>query len=133
MGREALMSRDLELRTYLAETRAQVFRPGRFDCALFAAEWVRRVSGLDLADGWRGKYRSLDEGRKMIEAKGFASHVDMAAAELLEVPVAQARVGDVAVVDELAFGIVSGERIFVLRLDGLGSVPLLQAERMFRP
>lgn len=115
------------------ETR---FAPGRHDCALFAAGWVRACGGPDLAKGYRSQYRSLAKGQAMLEAQGFADHVALAAAHLREVPRLMAQSGDVALIEigaETGFGLVAGEIIYCLRREGLGHVPLTAAKRVFRP
>lgn len=126
------MTRATLLADYLREVRGTPFRPGRHDCALFAAGWVVRAGGPDLARGWRSKYRSLARGEELLRAEGYDDHVALAAAHLPEVPPALAQTGDVAVVEDHAFGIVSADRVFVLRPDGLGHVSRMRAERAFR-
>jgi len=93
---------------YAAEAGQRPFRPGRHDCALFAAGWVKLATGRDLARGWRSTYRSLSKGQHMLEDAGYADHVALAAAHLPEVAPAFAQVGDIAVLDNQAFGIVAG-------------------------
>jgi hypothetical protein len=109
--------------TYAAEAGARPFRPGRHDCALFAAGWVKQVIGQDHARGWRSTYRSLKRGQQLLEEAGFANHVALAAAHLPEIPPAFAQLGDLAVLDDQAFGIVAGEMIYCLKPQGLGLVP----------
>jgi hypothetical protein len=116
---------------YAAEAGARPFRPGRHDCALFAAGWVKRATGQDLARGWRSRYRSLKRGQTLLETAGFADHVALAAAQLPEIAPAFAQVGDLAVLEDNAFGIVAGEMIYCLRPDGLGLVPRLAMRRAF--
>jgi hypothetical protein len=117
---------------YAAEAGQRPFRPGRHDCALFAAGWVKLVTGQDLARGWRSTYRSLRRGQQLLEDAGFADHVALAAAHLPEVAPAFAQVGDIAVLDNQAFGIVAGEMIYCLRPEGLGLVPRGQMRRAFQ-
>jgi hypothetical protein len=117
---------------YAAEAGQRPFRPGRHDCALFAAGWVKLVTGRDLARGWRSTYRSLSKGQHMLEDAGFTDHVEFAAAHLPEVAPAFAQVGDIAVLDNQAFGIVAGEMIYCLRPEGLGLVPRGQMRRAFQ-
>lgn len=126
------MNRAVALQEYLREVRALTFRPGRHDCALFAAGWVARAGGPDLARGWRSKYRSLARGEELLQAAGYADHVAFAAAHLPEVAPSLAQTGDVAVVEDRAFGIVGADRVFVLRPEGLGHVSRMRAERAFR-
>ena len=126
------MTREDALNRYLAESRAKAFRPGRHDCATFAAGWVKQIPGVDHARGWRSKYRTLERGKAMLAETGHKDHVAFVAAHLDECPVAFARTGDLAVVEGQGVGIVSAERVFVLRPDGLGHVSLMRAEKAFR-
>lgn len=116
---------------YAAETGARPFRPGRHDCALFAAGWVKIATGQDLARGWRSTYRSLKRGQRLLQEAGFADHVALAAAHLPEIPPAFAQVGDLAVLDDNAFGINAAEMIYCLKPQGLGLVPRGQMRRAF--
>ena len=125
------MERLSMLITYAAEAGQQPFRPGRHDCALFAAGWVKQVTCRDLARGWRSTYRSLQRGQQLLEEAGFADHVAFGAAHLTEIAPALAQIGDVAVLDDQAFGIVAGEMIYCLRPEGLGLVPRSQMRRAF--
>jgi hypothetical protein len=117
---------------YAAEAGTRRFRPGRHDCALFAAGWVKAATGRDIARGWRSRYRSLKRGQRLLEDAGFADHLAFAAAHLPEVAPAFAQIGDIAVLDDSAFGIVAGEMIWCLRPDGLGLVPRGQMRRAFK-
>lgn len=126
------MSRAGLLTEYLAECRATVFRPGRHDCALFVAEWVKRATGVDHARGWRSKYRSLTKGQALLQEAGHADHVAMVASILEEIPPSFAGEGDLGVVEGAALGIVSAERVFVLHPSGLAHVSRRKLERAFR-
>ena len=126
-----MMDRLSSLIAYAAEASVRPFRPGRHDCALFAAGWVKLVTGQDLARGWRSRYRSLRGGQKLMEEAGFRDHVDLAAAHLPEIVPAFAQIGDLAVLEDDAFGIVSGEMIYCLKPKGLGLVPRGEMRRAF--
>jgi len=125
------MTRAEMLRDYVAAARTRRFRAGRHDCALFAAGWVQAVTGVDHAEGWRG-YTSLRAGKAMLAEAGHKDHVGLVATILEEIPPAMARTGDIAVIDDNALGVVSAERVFVLRHDGVGHVSRMQAKRAFR-
>jgi hypothetical protein len=125
------MDRLSMLIAYAADAGQRPFRPGRHDCALFAAGWVKIVTGHDLARGWRSKYRSLSKGQHMLKDAGFADHVALAATHLPEIAPAFAQVGDLAVLETQAFGLVAGEMIYCLRPEGLGLVPRGQMRRGF--
>jgi len=117
---------------YASEAGQRPFRPGRHDCALFAAGWVKVMTGHDFARGWRSTYRSLKRGQQLLAEAGFEDHVALAADNLPEVALAFAQVGDIAVLDDQAFGIVAGEMIYCLRPAGLGLVPRSQMRRAFK-
>lgn len=125
--------------SYLREVRANGarLRPGRFDCALYAAEWVKRCTGCDLAAKWRGTYRRLEDGRNQLRKAGFDDLSDLAAHHLPEIGGWQrSQLGDIAALShegETAFGIIGGPQIHVLSAVGLDYVPLDQSARIFRP
>ena len=118
--------------TYAAEAGARPFRPGRNDCALFAAGWVKIATGQDFARGWRSTYRSLRRGQLLLEEAAFADHVDFAAAHLPEIAPAFAQIGDLAVLDDHAFGLNAGEMIYCLKPQSLGLVPRSAMRRAFQ-
>ncbi len=124
----------VRLTDYLNRVARLRFRPGRHDCALFAAGAVQAMTGIDPARGWRG-YRTLNEGRLKLERLGYGDHIALAEAWLPEVPPSFGREGDIAVLDgdiDQSLGVVQGARIYVLRPGGLGLVSLTEAQRMFR-
>ena len=125
------MDRLSMLIAYTADAGQQPFRPGRHDCALFAAGWVKQVTGRDLARGWRSTYRSLQRGQQLLQDAGFSDHVAFAAAHLPEIAPAFAQVGDLAVLETQAFGLNAGEMIYCLRPEGLGLVPRSAMRRAF--
>lgn len=118
------------LHQFLSEHQGRAFSPGEWDCALFAAEWVKASTGQDLAQKFRGKYKTTAAGFKLIAKDGYESHIDIASRVFPEVHPAFAQVGDLAVI-EGAMGVVAGEHVFFLRETGFGIVLLEQAERAF--
>lgn len=128
MRRKALIA-------YVADAARRPFVWGKHDCALFAAGAVKAQTGRDPARGLRGRYRSAAGAMKHLRKLGHEDLGDLVAAQFQEIKPAFAQVGDIAVVDGdgmAALGIVQGERIYVLRPDGLGLVPLTTARRAFR-
>ncbi len=110
------------------------FVPGQHDCAIFASGWVEAMTGTDVAKDWRGKYKTIAGGYRLIRESGYADHVDFVCKNFQEVPPSFAQVGDMAVVsgdDGLALGGVQGEIVFVLHPSGSGFVPLTSAMRAF--
>jgi len=133
-----MTTRERLLRQFLDARRAEPFRPGRNDCALFAADWIAALTGTDPAAPWRGWYETLDEGRALLAEDGFASPAEVLHPILLrDAGWMQAQAGDVAVLIEAgeeAMGLVGGGHIHVLRpRRGLGAVPLDRAIRIYRP
>ncbi|WP_336800797.1 DUF6950 family protein [Kaistia sp. MMO-174] len=126
-------------RTALHETieahRRLPFAWGEHDCALFAADCIRAMTGLDLAIGFRGSYRSASGAQRALKRAGYHDLVALAAHFFNEVPPVMAGAGDVAAFDTpdgWALGIVAGERVAVLGPDGLGTLDRLDAARAFR-
>ena len=104
---------------YLEEVRTRPFAYGAHDCALFAADAVRAMTGTDLAAEFRGRYATLKEGLKL----AGTSHMQILRQHFEQGPTAFAQVGDIAVIGEVGFpalGLFEGEHILVLREDGLG-------------
>lgn len=120
------------LNRYLDEVRGRPFRPGVHDCALFVAGWVKLVVGKDLTQGLAGQYRSLEAGKDLLRDRSISNPVQIAEKAFDEVPVSLAQIGDVVVMQDQAFGILAGERAFVLRPDGLGHIARSEVNRAFR-
>ncbi|KXF92126.1 hypothetical protein AT574_03770 [Phaeobacter inhibens] len=125
--------------SYLSELRARplAFRPGRFDCALFAAGWVKHLTGCDPAEEWRGTYRNLSDGRQRLARAGFSDLSDVVAYHAPQIEGWHAsQPGDIAALvedGETALGIIGGPQIHVLTPTGLDYVHLGRAIRVFRP
>lgn len=122
------------LKDYLRSIARQPFYIGRHDCATFTAAAVEVMTGRDYMRGFRG-YRTITEGLRMVQEKGFADHIAVVASFFDEVSPSFAQVGDIAVVDGLggdALGIVQGANIYTIGATGLGIVPLTAVKRAFR-
>lgn len=124
-----------ELFKYVAASVREPYAPGKNDCALFSAGAVKAMTGVDLAKGWRGKYRTLAGGYKQLKKKGFDSLPELAAAHFPEIPALMAQVGDLAVVDAPdgeALGVVQGARVWLRLEEGLGFQDITDVKRAFR-
>ncbi len=114
------------------------FAWGEHDCgAGLAGNLVLAITGVDCAAQWRGTYASAAEGLTLMKRAGFGNLADMVAMMLPEIHPSEARIGDIAAIEidtpfGYALGVVNGERVFVLREDGMGTVDLLDAKRAFR-
>lgn len=122
---------------YLAGVSRSGFRPSRTDCAMFSAGgYAAMTEDVSIFDRFAGQYKSLDEGYDLLRAEGFDTHVDFAASILIErqTPLLAQR-GDIAVLNAengtYALGVVQGECVYVMTLQGLGTRPLTDAIRVF--
>jgi len=106
------------------------------NCALFLADCVEAMTGVDLAADYRGKFRSLAEAIILLRKSGYPDLCAFLEKHLDEIPPAMARAGDVMAFPTeqtgWAGGIVCGERVTVLALSGLGTVSRDDAMRAFR-
>jgi hypothetical protein len=122
------------LKDYLRSIARTPFYIGRHDCATFTAAAVEAMTGRDYMRGFRG-YRTIEEGLRNAQAKGFADHIAVVAASFDEVSPSFAQVGDIAVVDGIggdALGIVQGANVYTIGATGLGIVPITAIKRAFR-
>lgn len=95
------------------------------------------LTGVDCAAQYRGTYNSAASALSVMRGAGFDNLGDLVAALLPEVHISEASIGDIAAVPDespfgYALGVVNGERIFVLRAEGIGTVDLLDATRAFK-
>ncbi len=58
------------LASYIEQNSREPFVWGRHDCCLFAANWVRLCTGVDLAGPWRGRYRSERGAYRILREAG---------------------------------------------------------------
>lgn len=116
--------------------RREAFSWGARDCALgLAAGVVEAMTGTDLRDGWRGKYRTAAGALRALRAAGYDGLGDAAAGVLPEVHPAFARDGDLALIEEGEIGalaVFNGGTLIVLTLDGLGVRERSAATRAFK-
>ncbi len=120
----------VRLAEWLEEVRNQPFAQGRHDCALFAAGAVRAVTGTDLAEVYRGRYRTTRGGLRILRKAGFDDHVALALHHFARQPIALVREGDLVVSDTdqgPGFGVVQGAAAYVLGQNGLALMALSQA------
>lgn len=111
--------------------RAKPFCWGAHDCALFAADIVKAITGEDLASAWRETYCSALQATRALERDGGLISVANKALGNPVVP-AQARRGDVVLrCGELgpSLGICLGAKCAFTGLDGLVFVPLRECEQ----
>lgn len=128
------------LTDFLKAAAARPFSWGEHDCLLFAADWVRRMTGVDCAAPHRGKYKTARGAAGVLRRMGVADAADVPDmfAPRHEVP-ALARRGDIVAVPagadgELCVGVVddSGVHVAVVSPEGLTRYPLERAAVSWR-
>lgn len=122
---------------YISECSNAPFRPGRLDCGLFAGGAIKAMTGFDPTVGMKGKYSTIDKAMSKLADMGYTDHIEYAASMFEDhvSPLFACR-GDLAVVEDMngfpALGIVQGEYIYVMELNGIGLRPLTDAKRAFK-
>ena len=94
---------DERLSVYLRRCAGEAFRWGQRDCALFVADWVRSVTGIDAAWDLRGLYGSRIEAARLIGDEDLLAVVGRCAARAGLVPTVDPQAGDIAVLDAAGF------------------------------
>jgi len=118
--------------------RRKAFAWGRQDCALgLVTGAIEAITGVDLARGYRGKYRGQAAALRILRNAGCATPGDFAATLLPEIPPALARVGDIGVIEApgplgQAFCIVDASSLIVMTDHGHGRRPRADMIRAFR-
>jgi hypothetical protein len=58
------------LADYLGAVRDRRWRPGEFDCGVFMADWVKRLTGIDPIADVRGRYDSERQFLRILRREG---------------------------------------------------------------
>lgn len=120
----------------IEEHRREPFVWGRRDCALFVADCVTAMTGVDVGRGFRGTYRTPLGAKRALKRAGFDDLLSLVVHFFNEIHPIEAAAGDIAafpgIETEWSLGIVAGERVTVLRVDGLGTVDRMTITRAFR-
>lgn len=112
------------------------FSYGEWDCAIFAGKIVEAVTGDDLYSQFVGKYKTRIGGlRAFRKATGYQSHIDSIKSKYDEVPLSQARLGDIGIIvtDEgPAVVLIAGAFAIALTENGLGRVSIDKVKTVYR-
>ena len=124
------------LGAHLAAARARPFCYGTYDCATFAAGAVGAVSGIDPIAALGIRYTTFASGRRALRAHGYADHIAVVHERFAAIPMAFARLGDLAVIDTNrgpALAVVGGAELLAPAPEhGLVAIPLDLAITAFR-
>lgn len=89
-----------QLYSYIEANKETEFKYGKFDCCLFGASVCAAQTDVDLAEKYRGKYRTALGGLKLLKKDGYSSYEDFIAKNFTEIEApAFAQVGDIGIVD----------------------------------
>jgi len=133
-GRVRLRDWQSRLDACIRERRALPFAWGSQDCALFAADCVEAVTGVDPAADARGTYSDTKGAARMLKKRGG---VEALADEYLGERIAPLMVaaGDVGVIDQEGgpmLAVCVGSHWLAPGVDGLVSLPIEAARVAWR-
>lgn len=127
----------MQFETFLNQYREQAFEWGKCDCCLFAADWIKVNTAEDLAADLRGKYSTELGANRALKKLGFDGVTAIADARIGEgLSPLQLNRGDIALVknhvEQDTLGIVYGNQIWVLGLNGIETLPVTTAIKGWR-
>jgi hypothetical protein len=129
------------LAAFIEARKCRAFEWGAHDCALFACDAVLEMTGVDLAEDFRGQYSDAVSALRVIRrtALGVGELAENLAANfgIAEVPPALARRGDIVLFDgehgeTLGIVALDGCHVLAPAEDGLDTRPLAIATRAWR-
>lgn len=126
---DALLYEFIESRKNLPFTR------GIHDCCLFAADWVKQLTGTDYAETLRGTYSDEAEALQIISSAGGLIEMVSGLIGSEQVSVNLAQRGDVVAISEGAtgaIGICTGKYTCFVGHDKMYRIPTLKCECAWR-
>lgn len=127
-----------QLSEYLISCARTPFRYGQLDCGIFVADAIRAMTGVDVGEPLRGRYKTRTEAFALIKSLCGRASMDALATYLAEqhsipaVPVLRAQRGDAVVLrhgrrSSLGLIAMHGTEILTPYKDGILRLPLTQA------
>jgi hypothetical protein len=105
------------LAKHIAEAYDNPFKWGEHDCALWCAEWIRQLTGIDLAIDWRRQYSTEDELEALLRTRGYRTPEDIADALGKEKLLHMAQRGDILLHPCGTLGICTGVKgVFITEI-----------------
>lgn len=126
------MNRTAILSDYVTETESLAFEWGKSDSVMWLAGAVDRLTGVDHAAKYRGRYHSCAAGRRILR-KSLLRFIGERF-DALDHPV-RAIDGDIGALKqgrEWVFGIFIGAHLYMQTADGIGILPRGDALKAFR-
>jgi hypothetical protein len=134
-----LIGWEARLGAAVEEFRGRPFQWGAADCILFAATCAEAITGRDPAAPYRGKYWDARSAMAVMQELGFSDVGEAVRAHFVEIPMAMAGRGDLAIIAEAsaedplgALGVVLGPIVAGYGATGLHFVSLAEITRAFR-
>jgi len=127
---------ELRLAEAVQAARARPFRWGRHDCAIWAFDLRRDLTGgYDVAALWRGRYQTARGAVRVMRRLGWQK-LEAAGRDLLGEPLSSvhlAQRGDLVLANTgLGFGVCLGARVAGIAPEGLVLVPLATSALAWR-
>lgn len=125
------MNRTAILADYVDRVAGRPFAWGVNDCLIMVAGAVELLTGVDYAEGFRGRYQSLAEGKKLIGTTLLRFVGD----RLDSIDPVRAVDGDIGAVKqgkEWGFGIFIGPYLYVMTETGIGILSRTDAAHAFK-
>lgn len=130
------------LSEFLFKRKNSSFKYGRNDCCLFVADSVERMTGVDIAEEFRGKYKTRKSAYSLL-LKFSGGAVEETFGQLSknygfhEVPPNYASRGDIALVnasmgDSVGIVDMSGEKVAIPGETGLVFFPTIAIKKAWR-
>ena len=129
----------LRLSSFIKASQNLAFQWGINDCSLWVADAVLCLTGHDFSEAWRGRYKSLDELREIVENE-YGGKVENIVIEALGDPIPfprKAQRGDVVLVDDNDLGTIgivddTGRYVAMLSIDrGLARVRITDSMKVW--
>ena len=125
------MNRTAILSDYVDRVASRPFQWGVNDCLIMVAGAVELLTGVDHAEGFRGKYKSLAEGKKLIGTT-LLRFVGERLEAIHPVRAVDGDVGALKQGKEWGFGVFIGPHLYVMTETGIGILPRSDATKAFR-
>lgn len=98
------------LRTYLDRVEEEPFRWGTHDCAMFGADAIKAMTGVDLGEDIRGTYTSVTSAKEALRACGDGTLLKRVRRHLGDAkPISLAQRGDIVMRDRNTVGVCVGQ------------------------
>lgn len=117
---------------HIEEAKEKTFAWGTHDCILWCADWVKKLTGEDLATDYRGQYESEEQAAGVIAAMGFDSLPQLVDHHLASVPVKRAQRGDIMLHPMGMLGICGGAYAYFVTENGITKISFTLCHKAWR-